>query len=40
MSADQINELRDLFRRSMLDWDVVVSAQVEEDYALTTSGNG
>lgn len=28
MNADQINELRDLFRRSMLDWDVSVSVKV------------
>ena len=33
MSADQINELRDSFRRAMLDWDVPVSVNVADDYA-------
>lgn len=31
MSADQINELRDTFRRAMLDWDVSVSIQVIDE---------
>lgn len=34
MNADQINELKDTFRRAMLDWDVAVSVTIfDEDYA-------
>lgn len=32
-TADQINNLRDSFRRAMLDWDVVVSVKIEDLYA-------
>ncbi len=31
MTSDQINDLRDTFRRAMLDWDVPVSANFTDD---------
>lgn len=33
MDADQINSLRETFRRAMLDWDVPISVVLEDDYA-------
>lgn len=33
MTADQINELRDEFRRAMLDWDVPVGVTIDDDTA-------
>jgi len=33
MTLEQINDLRETFRRSMLDWDVPVSVEINDGYA-------
>jgi hypothetical protein len=37
MTSDEINDLRDIFRSAMIDWDVSISVKVEDENSINIS---